>query len=409
MEEKIRILHVLGRLDRGGAETMVMNLYRHMDHSRIQFDFVIHTRDTCDYTAEVLALGGRIYSMMPFRAATALLYGKAWRRFFREHPEYKVIHGHMRSTASLYLHEAGRAGLVTIVHSHNTSSGSGFSALVKNMLQYPLRFQADYLFACSRAAGIWLYGRSACGTDRFRLLVNATEPERFRFCGEVRTAKRKELLAPCDGGAQPFVFLHIGRLEEQKNHRFLLQIMAEIRKCAPGAELWLCGMGPLEEELRRQTEKEGLEAAVCFLGTRTDVPALMQAADVLLFPSLFEGLPVTLVEAQAAGLPVLMSDTVTREVILTDLVRTLSLHESAAQWARIALEMAQSGSSGSDMARGRADNGRAAYADKIRLCGYDAAENAGRLARFYEKVSASESRPGKKHHDGDRSERNNGK
>ena len=406
MEGTTRILHVLGRLDRGGAETMVMNLYRHIDRSRMQFDFVIHTRDTCDYTEEIMALGGRIYSMVPFRASTALLYLRQWRRFFRAHPEYQIVHGHMRSTASLYLHEAKRAGCVTLVHSHNTSSGSGLSALIKNMLQYPLRFQADYLFACSRAAGVWLYGRRACETDRFHILYNGVEPERFRFREEVRQAKREELL-PADGSAaDALVFLHIGRLERQKNHAFLLQIMARIVKHAPGAVLWLCGVGPLEEQLRQQAKQYGIEGVVRFLGMRTDVPALMQAADVMVFPSLFEGLPVSLVEAQAAGLPVLMSDAVTEEVILTRLVHALPLHAGPVRWARAALAMA-GGTRERPGSSAPAD--RAAYAETIGQSGYDATENAGEMTAFYEAVTGQKGRRVQKRRQADRAGRKNRK
>lgn len=400
MSEPIRILQVLGRLDRGGAETMIMNLYRHMDREQLQFDFVIHTEDVCDYTEEVGELGGKIYSMEPFRASTVLGYRKQWRRFFREHPEYRVIHGHMRSTASLYLAEAKRAGLVTIVHSHNTSSGSGFSAVVKNLLQYPLRYQADYLFACGRRAGEWLYGKKACTAPRFRLLPNGIETDRFRFQSELRAKKRHELGI----GDEELVFLHIGRMEEQKNHKFLFQIMREIagmrrknvlqegRESGACGEqkpvrLLLCGCGPLEGELRAQAA-----ADVCFLGVRDDIPALMMASDAMIFPSLFEGLPVTLVEAQAAGLPVLMSDTVTDEVILTDLVQTMSLRESAHLWAQQALGMAEPTWQAAEQSvkvagqihrAAQQARERSAYAQEIRSAGYDVEQSAKWLAEFY--------------------------
>lgn len=409
MSEPIRILQVLGRLDRGGAETMIMNLYRHMDREQLQFDFVIHTEDVCDYTEEVLQLGGRIYSMKPFRVSTALAYRKQWRLFFREHPGYRVIHGHMRSTASLYLSEAKRAGLVTIVHSHNTSSGSGIAALVKNVLQYPLRYQADYLFACGRKAGEWLYGKKACDSPRFRLLLNGIETDRFRFLEAVREEKRHELGI----GADDLVFLHIGRMEEQKNHKFLLEIMREIagmrgknvlqegRESGACGEqrpvrLLLCGCGPLEEELRAQAAEAGLleedrerngmsegrqgehPVSVRFLGVRDDIPALMMASDAMIFPSLFEGLPVTVVEAQTAGLPVLMSDTVTDEVILTDLVRTMSLREDAHSWARQALKMAEGTSRAAEQSPDRSS-----YAQQIRSAGYDVEQSAKWLAFVY--------------------------
>ena len=391
MEQQIRILHVLGRLDRGGAETMIMNLYRHMDRNRIQFDFVIHTEDICDYTEEIERLGGKIYSVKPFGASTALGYPGQWRQFFRQHPEYRVIHGHMRSTASLYLREAKRAGLVTIVHSHNTSSGRGFSALVKNGLQYPLRFQADYLFACSEWAGIWLYGKRACGKPNFSILRNGIEPEGFIFNNGKRQRKRKELLPGSpETLPEPLVFLHIGRLEPQKNHAFLIEIMQEIVKRKKTAELWLCGVGPLEARLKEQVGKAGLETRIRFLGMRTDVPELLQAADGMIFPSLFEGLPVTLVEAQAAGLPVLMSDRITEEVVLTDLVRTLPLDAGTEKWALLALEMAGRNEDVGDAPC----RDRACYGEVISQSGYNAAENAKMLGEFYEKLWHEERKGG---------------
>ncbi len=369
-EKTVRILHVLGRLDRGGAETMVMNLYRHMDRERIQFDFVIHTEDVCDYTEEIQRMGGRIYSMRPFRWNTAAGYRRQWRKFLRVHPEYSIIHGHMRSTASLYLAEARRAGRVAIAHSHNTSSGSGLSAVVKNILQFPLRFQADYLFACSVQAGIWLYGRRACQSHRFHVLPNGIETAAFQFDAGRRQKIRQELLG--SGASDMPVFVHAGRMEPQKNHDFLIQVMEEVGKLCPDACLWLCGSGPLQGRLEDVVRASGLP--VRFLGVRTDMAALLQAADGMIFPSLFEGLPVTLVEAQAAGLPVLMSDTITREVVLTGLVETLPLAAPPAQWARRGLEMA------------RQVRNRSEFAGMIRQRGYDAAENARKLARFYRGV-----------------------
>lgn len=413
MEEQIRILHVLGRLDRGGAETMVMNLYRYMDRSRIQFDFVIHTEDVCDYTEEVKRLGGTIYSMEPFRASTAARYCGQWKRFFKEHPQYRIIHGHMRSTASLYFWEAKKAGLITIAHSHNTSSGKGFSAFVKNILQYPLRFQADYLFACSKWAGVWLYGKRACEGKKFHLLLNGIEPEAFRFDAFRREEKRKELAVltgvqeTAPKGLQQtdraLVFLHIGRMEPQKNHAFLLRIMKEIINRCPGAQLWLCGVGPLEDELKEQTHTLGIETQVRFLGMQTDIPSLMYAADGVIFPSLFEGLPVTLVEAQAAGLPVLMADTITREVILTDLVKTMPLSETPEAWAEEALRMTTGRGAERQPEKVYAEEtvrtvscikkeemARKAYADVVGRSGYDVAQNAQKLARFYEDVVSQE-------------------
>jgi hypothetical protein len=129
LTEPLRVLQVLGRLDVGGAETMVMSLYRNIDRTRVQFDFIICTDEKCDFTDEVLSLGGRIYSVPRFGPETALAFGSAWRKFFKAHKEYKIIHGHLRSTASIYLRMAKKIGLVTIVHSHSTSSGAGLPLL----------------------------------------------------------------------------------------------------------------------------------------------------------------------------------------------------------------------------------------------------------------------------------------
>lgn len=391
MENQIRILHVLGRLDRGGAETMLMNLYRYMDRSRIQFDFVIHTEDVCDYTEEVKRLGGRIYSMEPFRVSTAFRYRRQWRRFLKAHPEYTIIHGHMRSTASLYLWEAKRAGLTTIVHSHNTSSGKGLSAVVKNVLQYPLRYEADYLFSCSKLAGIWLYGKAACEKKKFRLLCNGIEPGSFRFDPVMREQKRRELLdnmtCVSENKEDVLLLLHLGRLETQKNHGFLLRIMKELTAHDKNILLFLCGMGPLEQTILSQIEEYGLQEQVCLLGVRADVPMLLQAADGMIFPSLFEGLPVTLVEAQASGLPILMSDTITQEVALTELVRTLPLTASPERWAQEALAMLRPENEA--LAQRLSERGK--YADIIARKGYDVEKNAAELAAFYSSLKRRKS------------------
>src|SRR5690625_2672586 len=152
MQKPNRILHVFGGMGRGGAETMVMNLYRKIDRSKIQFDFIVHTQNKCDFDDEIELLGGRIYRVPRYNGKNHFQYKRAWHKFLMNHPEYKIIHGHVRSTASIYLKIANSYGLITISHSHNTSSGKGFSAIVKNIFQYKIRYIADYLFACSQTA-----------------------------------------------------------------------------------------------------------------------------------------------------------------------------------------------------------------------------------------------------------------
>lgn len=373
MSEPVRILQVLGRLDRGGAETMIMNLYRRMDRSRIQFDFVIHTQDTCEYSEEVLSLGGRIYSMRPFRGAEVIGYRRQWRTFFAKHPEIAIVHGHMRSTASIYLAEAKRAGIRTIAHSHNTSSGKGIHAFVKNVLQRSIADHADRLLACSRGSGEWLYGREKCAESRFAVLPNGIDTARFTFDEEERAKMRQTLGA----SSEQTMILHIGRMETQKNQSFLLKIAAGLaargEKTPDGAPKYvflLCGEGPMEPQLQEQATGLGLSDVVRFLGVRNDIPHLMKAADLMVFPSLFEGLPVTLVEAQATGLPIVMSDTITDEVVMTDLVTTAPMPGTVSDWIK-KIDAATPGTE------------RQTYAAQIKANGYDVGDTANWLTDYY--------------------------
>lgn len=320
MNKPIRILHVFGRLNRGGAEMMIMTLYRNIDRTKVQFDFIVHANEKCAFEDEVRFLGGNIYKVPRYNGKNHFQYKKAWNEFFQNHPEYKIIHGHIRSTASIYLKIAKKLGLITIAHSHNTSSGGGFSAVVKNILQYPIRSIADYLFACSRAAGEWLYGKRACKGDNFFILNNAIDTEKFIFNEETRLKKRKELQIE-----DKFVIGHVGRFHPQKNHYFLIDIFKEIYNINKNSVLLLIGDGDLKKSIQEKVEDLGLSNNVVFTGVRPNVPELLQAMDVFLFPSLYEGLPVALIEAQAAGLPCIVSDKITTDTKITDLISFVPL------------------------------------------------------------------------------------
>lgn len=175
----VRILQMIGSLNVGGSQTMILNLYRNIDRDKIQFDFVLDHPDERYFAADAEALGARIYSLPGFTGFNAHEVKKAWDAFLTEHPEHKVLHSHVRSYASLYLPVAKKHGLRTIIHSHNTSNGSGISSLVKHLMQKPLRDQADVLMACSREAGEWLFGKEACARDNYIFLPNAVDTRRF--------------------------------------------------------------------------------------------------------------------------------------------------------------------------------------------------------------------------------------
>ncbi|WP_419958031.1 glycosyltransferase family 1 protein [Psychrobacillus psychrotolerans] len=328
MEKVIRVLHVLGRLDRGGAETMVMNLYRKIDRTQIQFDFIIHTKEKCDYNDEIMALGGRIYSVPQYTGKNHFYYIKEWNKFLKEHPEYKIIHGHVRSTATIYLHVAKKMGLITISHSHSTSSGFGISAIVKRILQYPIRYFANYLFACSKSAGIWLFGKRACKKDNFIVLNNAIDAQKFVINKETRIKLREKYSIE-----ENLVIGHVGRFTAAKNHDFLIEIFKEVYIKNNNAVLLLVGDGELREEIEEKIIKLGLSHNVIFTGVTSDIPQILQAIDIFVFPSFYEGLGIAVIEAQAAGLPCIVSNTVPEEVYLTENINVVSLDDSTNTWA----------------------------------------------------------------------------
>ncbi|MDB6353564.1 glycosyltransferase family 1 protein [Trichococcus sp. K1Tr] len=333
MKEPIRILHVFGRLDRGGAETMIMNIYRKIDKNIIQFDFVVHTRDKCDYDQEIKELGGRIYSIPKYEGLNYSSYNKAWNVFFKDHPQYKLIHGHVRSTASIYLRIAKKYGLISISHSHNTSSGKGMVAFAKNLMQYPIRYIADDFFACSLYAGEWLFGKKVCQKDNFFILKNAIDVNAFRYNEAVRTIKRRELNL-----AGKFVIGHIGRFHPQKNHMFLVEVFKKVHDRNENTVLLLIGEGEQRAKVEEKVNKLGLTEHVLFTGVRDDIPQLIQAMDVFVFPSLFEGLGIAIVEAQASGLKCIVADTIPSEAFVTDIVESLPLNSKTDIWANKILE-----------------------------------------------------------------------
>ena len=293
----IRILHVLGGLERGGAETLVMNWLRAINREDVSFDFVIHTTAHGAYYDEIRALGGTVYHCPRYTGKNHFAYKKWWKTFLREHPEYKIIHGHVRSTASLYLGIAKKLGRKTVVHSHSTSNGTGVSALVKQLLQYPLRKRVDYLMACSNEAGKWLYGARACEKDKYLFIPNAIDVSRYAFCEETRREYRQRLgLEGC------FVLGHVGRFHEAKNHMFLLELFRALRDQREDARLLLVGDGDLRGQIEARIRELKLTDSVILTGSQSNVADYLWAMDVFVFPSRWEGLPVTVVEAQAAGL-----------------------------------------------------------------------------------------------------------
>ena len=331
MSEPIRVLHVIGIMNRGGAETMIMNLYRHIDRSKVQFDFVENSRESAAFDEEILGLGGRIYRCPHYNGKNHFTYVKWWNDFFKAHPkEYPIVHGHLGSTAAIYLSIAKKYGAYAIAHSHSSGTDHSLRSYLYQMMSYNTRNVADYFFACSEAAGKDRFGRKVISGDHYAVLNNAIDVNHFSYNSRVREVVRDELGI----GQNQLVVSHIGRYTKEKNHEFILKIFSELRKLGLGARLLMIGDGTLRTHIMQMAEQASLSSDVIFTGVRSDVERLMQAMDVFVLPSLYEGLPVTMVEAQAAGLPCIISDKVPPECILTEgLVDVMPLSASPGAWA----------------------------------------------------------------------------
>lgn len=365
--DPIRVLHVLGTTNLGGAESRVMELYRAMDRGRVQFDFLVHTDKEGHYSKEIQDLGGRIYSVPRFRGINYAAYKNALKSFFAAHHGYAAIHGHMTSTAAIYLPIAKRAGIpLAIAHARSAGVDRGVKGLVTRIVRFPLKYRADYCFTCSAEAGEAVYGRPWVKKGRVWTVPNAIDAERFRYDGAVREQVRTEL-----GINGMFVIGHVGRFGFMKNHAFLLDIFNELCKRRGDAALVLIGKGELEGDVRAKAKALGLEDRVYFLGNRFDVERYYQAFDYFVFPSVFEGLPGSVAEAQASGLRCLVSDKVTREAALTDLVSYKSIADPAADWAEEIIKYSGQALVRKDM--------RAAVEAKH----FDVAGQAAQMERFY--------------------------
>ena len=360
-----RVLIVLGKLKRGGAETLVMNIYRTIDRSSVQFDFVVHTPNRYDYDDEIESLGGKIYRFPQYNVLNHFEYKRCWNGFFAEHPEYRIIHAHMTGSASVFLPIAKKYGLVTIAHSHIALSQKGIRQKVIDLYRLPLKNQADYLFACSNDAGVWMFGEKATKQNNYRVIRNGVDTKKFAFSAKKRDEIRAEF--GLDG---KFVIGNVSRFHIQKNHSFLVDIFAEVKKANDNAVLLLVGDGTLRGEIEEKVKLLGLADSVIFTGVRTDIDRILSAMDVFVMTSFNEGLPVSLVEAQASGIHVIAADTISEEIKLTDLVEFRSLNDSAERWAQTVLKYAD----GYDRRNTKAE---------IAAAGYDIVSTTEELEKFY--------------------------
>lgn len=328
MNEPIRILHIVGAMYPGGMENFIMNLYRNIDRTRFQFDFIVHQQKDNDYTEEIEQLGGRVY-LLPRLTRKPFSNLHRIRRLVRENHYPMVIRHTANALVAPQLLAAKSAGAVTVCHSHNETDPQ---LRLHRMGQKLMRRAADIRLACSEKAGHWMYGDQS-----FEVIHNAIDIPRFAY-RESKAAKIREEFY-LEG---KHAYGNIANFIASKNHSYLLRIYREIIKLDPDAVCFCLGEGDLRPQIEEEIKELHLEERVILTGIRGDVPDFMSALDVLVFPSRFEGLPLTLIEAQAAGLPSLISDTITGDVIVTEgIVQQLSIELDPKEWAERAVLLAR--------------------------------------------------------------------
>lgn len=376
MAAPVRILHVLGTTNLGGAESRIMDLYRHIDRNRVQFDFLVHNEEEGYFDKEILQLGGRIFRVPHFRIYNYFSYRKAFGNFFREHHEFQMVQGHITSSAAIYLPLAKKAGIpVTIAHVRSAGVDKGIKGILTRWMRRNLSKKTDYMFACSKLAGISAFGKRAVEEGKTIFVPNAIDGPAFVYNPEKRMEMRKQL-----GIENRYIIGHVGRFHYAKNHEYLIRVFAELCKEKDSYELILLGEGDGMKNMKALAKEMGIEEHVHFLGNHSNVYDYYQVMDYFVYPSRFEGLPGTIVEAQTSGLKCIMSDTICNEAVVTELVHTMSIKEEPAKWARYI--------------EATSDYERKSPLKEIQQAGFDVNTQAEVMMRFYES-SKWEREPGR--------------
>lgn len=362
----IRVLHILHSMNRGGAENALMNYYRHIDRSKVLFDFLVTDPNKCHFEDEINALGGKVYRIPRLRMSNPFPYLNGLKLFFNEHPEYKIVHSHTSSKSVFPLWIAMRYGVpVRLSHSHNTQSEGGFRGVIRNCLMPLLKLVSTDWLSCGINAGKWLYGEKAYNTGKIQIFRNVIEAEKFVYNKETRGRIRQEL------GISEDVFLigHTARFGYQKNHSFDVDLLVELKQIYPNTKIIEIGSG-VEEGIGALAKHKGVYNDFIFTGVVSNVYDYEQAMDAFILPSFFEGLPLSIIEAQVSGLPCFTTKgTVSYECSVTDLVTYLPLEDGARAWAEKIIKSK--------------DNVRKDRYEEIINAGYDASHSARDLQEFY--------------------------
>lgn len=368
--DKIRVMQVVGRMSGGGVESTIMSHFRFIDRNRFHFDFIANADSTHIPYAEIEELGGTVHTVHPYRSFAK--YNQDCARLFEE-LRPMIVHSNVNALSVFPLHAAKQAHVpIRIAHSHSTASPREVSkTVVKDILRPCSCMFPTHLAACGELSARWLFGDTAVNNGRVKMIRNAVDLERFSVDEGMRRQVREEL-----GVGDAFIIGQIGRLCYQKNQEFSLRVFAGLLKIHKNAVLVLVGGGDEREQLEQEARSLGVFDRVKFLGIRKDVPALYNAFDVMVFPSHYEGLPVSLIEAQACGCPSLISDAVTKEVqIVPGMIESLPLKAGATMWAKTLLSLGL-----------RMRDARSAGSRFLKNAGYDIRDSSKDLGDWYESL-----------------------
>ena len=332
-----KVLYFVDRMLKGGIQSLVMEIVKNINKEKVQIDFLLlDDGKKYELEDELENLGCKVYKLKGIWIKTPMdfiKYTKALDNFFKNHNDYDVVHMHSSSKNYMVLKKSKKYGIqVRIAHSHNIDfqTKNPIKKLIGNIFKVNLKKYATDYFACSKKAGKWLFGEKIINSDKFKVIHNAIDYDKFKFDENKRKEIRKKLNIKDD----EIVVGHVGRFSNQKNHEFLIDIFAELYKKNDKFKLLLIGTGETEELIKEKVKKLNIESRVIFLGFKEDVSKYYNVMDLFLFPSKFEGLGITLIEAQANGLICFTSkDVVPEEAKLSDNLHFIELNKSDEMWA----------------------------------------------------------------------------
>lgn len=367
MEEPIRVLHVVTLMERAGLETRIMDIYRNIDRSKIQFDFLTHRMEDGDYDAEIKSLGGIVYHMPGIKPWALPQYLSRLKAFFAEHPEYRITHVHLNSYSGWVQYAAKNAGVpIRITHSRASGLDHNWKSIFKAASKLIVNGPTTHKFACSVQAGEWLFGKKGIlPPNKFTVIPNGFNLSKFSFSPEKREIMRKQLSL-----RDELAIVHVGRLSAPKNHKFLLKVFNCIHKINPISKLFLIGDGELRDSIEKQVTSMDLTNSVVYLGSLPNVGDYLQAMDAMVFPSLYEGFGTVVLETQCSGLPTLASDVLPKETQITECLDFMSINDTPEKWAEKIMNMFKSIE-------------RKDRTGEIRKAGYDIQDTYKLLSDFY--------------------------